>query len=44
MAGQDGPDEETWKKMTHGQKRGYWISVVAIVSIILVLFIVSLLR
>jgi len=44
MAGQGGPDEETWKKMTPGQKRGYWISVVAVVSIILVLFIVSLLR
>ena len=44
MAGQGGPDEETWKKMTLGQKRGYWISVFAVAGIVLVLFIISLFR
>ena len=27
MAGQGGPDEETWNKMTVGEKRAYWISI-----------------
>lgn len=44
MAGQGGPDEETWNKMTPGQKQGYWISVIAIAGIVLVLFIIKLFR
>jgi hypothetical protein len=27
MAGQGGPDEETWKNMTPGQRRAYWVIV-----------------
>jgi hypothetical protein len=44
MAGQCGPDEETWSNMTHAQKRGYWISIFTVVGIVLVLFIISLFR
>ncbi|WP_286168755.1 hypothetical protein [Duganella sp. HH105] len=44
MAGQRGPDEETWNKMTLAQKRGYWISIFTVVGIVLVLSIVGLSR
>lgn len=44
MAGQGGPDEETWKKMTPRQRRAYWSSVIIVVSFVLIMFIMSLFR
>jgi hypothetical protein len=44
MAGQGGPDEETWKRMTPGQKRGYWISVIIVLGIIGILSVIRLFR
>lgn len=44
MAGQGGPDEETWSKMTVGEKRAYWISIAAILCIIVVLAAIRFFR
>jgi hypothetical protein len=44
LAGQGGPDGETWKNLTSGQKRAYWISFFTVAGIVLVLFIISLFR
>ncbi len=44
MAGQGGPDEETWSKITVGQKRVYWISITTIICIIVVLAAIRLFR
>lgn len=40
MAGQGGPDEETWKKMTPKQRRGYWTVVCLILIAMTIAFIV----
>lgn len=44
MAGQGGPDEETWKRMTPGQKLGYGISVIIVFGIIIILSVIGLIR
>ena len=44
MAGQGGPDEETWKRLTPGPKRGYWISVIIVFGVIGVLSVIRLFR
>jgi hypothetical protein len=38
MAGQGGPDEETWNRITCRAKRIYWICIFLIFTIILILF------
>lgn len=40
MAGQGGPHEETWRKMTAGQKRGYRISITVILCVMLALVVI----
>jgi hypothetical protein len=44
MAGQGGPDEETWKKMTPAERRAYWIAMGLIVAVIGGLALIRLLR
>jgi hypothetical protein len=44
MAGQGGPDEQTWNKMTSGQKRAYWICIGVICALILIGFCIRFLR
>jgi thiosulfate reductase cytochrome b subunit len=36
MAGQGGPDEETWKKMSPMEKKIYWAIVTVIVSLMVI--------
>lgn len=44
MAGQGGPDEETWNRMTTGEKRAYWILVALVLGIVLVLAVIRVFR
>lgn len=44
MAGQGGPDEETWEKMTVRERRAYWIAIGLILIVIGVLCVLRLLR
>jgi hypothetical protein len=44
MAGQGRPDEETWKRMTPGKKRGYWIFAITMFGIIGILSVIRLFR
>lgn len=34
MAGQGGPDDETWKKMSRNEKRVYWCAVIFVATLV----------
>lgn len=44
MAGQGGPDEETWKKMKVGERRAYWGAIALILVVLCTLGVLRLLR
>ena len=44
MAGQGGPDDETWKKLGPTGRRIYWALVMVVVLVMAALFLVKLLR
>lgn len=44
MAGQGGPDEETWKKMSPTERRMYWIVVGVIVALMVIAAVYKLLH
>ena len=44
MAGQGGPDDETWKKMTPAQRRIYWTLVCLVLVAMIIAFIIRLFR
>jgi len=44
LAGQGGPDEETWKKMTPLAKRIYWLIVIVMLVMMFVALVIRFAR